>query len=100
MDPKLFAEIEGLRREFVVTLLTRKSQIHLSFLGERVQPLCHHVHKLAGTAGSFGFRELSNLARDLEVHICDGVGLDELETNVQEVLERIDAICLEYGVSI
>lgn len=67
--------------------------------------LCNHlfqqVHRLAGSAGSYGFEELGQVAsvvdRFLTASSPQVADLPELKSLLQKLLEEIDAIILKHG---
>jgi HPt (histidine-containing phosphotransfer) domain-containing protein len=56
---------------------------------ERVREL---AHSLAGAAGTFGFAEISDLARPLDEAAGAGQGIPDLEALAAPVLAAVDAL--------
>lgn len=79
MPQKFHDQLENLRQQFIASLpnqARRLDQIwshlrHLNWSEQGIAALSHFAHKLAGTAGSFGFTDLGDKARQLHNFIKD-----------------------------
>ena len=47
------------------------------------------VHRLAGTAGSFGLGDVSARANDLDIQLREGVSLEQLSGSLQSLIQLL-----------
>jgi HPt (histidine-containing phosphotransfer) domain-containing protein len=49
------------------------------------------LHRLAGSGGSYGFAEVSAIAREAELWLATGPPLDEIAPRIQDAVARLEA---------
>lgn len=98
LDPDLLARLDALRRQFAAGLPKRLDVIDSALAASRADPsndtalpaLVTALHSLAGAAGTFGFGELGDAAREAErrvaVWITQGCTTNELDALQGDVL--------------
>ncbi len=88
LSPSASAQFAALRRRYVAGLASRWTEIATA--GDR-QTLLAALHRLAGSAASFGFERLGQCARDAEARVAQGnatalaAALDELQTEIVRI---------------
>ena len=88
LSPSASAQFAALRRRYVAGLASRWTEIATA--GDR-QTLLAALHRLAGSAASFGFDRLGQCARDAEARVAQGnatalaAALDELQTEIVRI---------------
>jgi HPt (histidine-containing phosphotransfer) domain-containing protein len=88
LSPSASAQFAALRRRYVEGLASRWTEIATA--GDR-QTLLAALHRLAGSAASFGFERLGQCARDAEARVAQGnatalaAALDELQTEIVRI---------------
>lgn len=97
-DADLLARLDALRRQFAVGLPKRLDVIDSALAAARADPsndtalpaLLTALHSLAGAAGTFGFRELGDAAREAEHRVAGWIAqactTDELDALQEDVL--------------
>lgn len=74
---------------FVGEMPTRIAQLGSLFTNREFAELCRAAHQLKGSAGSYGFPQLTEIAAELEGAIKNGAPLDEIQTN----LDKLGDVC-------
>lgn len=64
---------------------------------EAVASLAQQVHRLAGTAGSFGVHDVSQQANDLDVRLHNGESHGELADELAAFIQLLRDRCAEAG---
>ena len=88
LSPSASAQFAALRRRYVAGLASRWTEIATA---RDRQTLLAALHRLAGSAASFGFERLGQCARDAEARVAQGnatalaAALDELQTEIVRI---------------
>lgn len=77
-------EFEALKQQFVGGLPSMRNQLMMAFKNENIEELNGLCHQLKGSAGSYGFNEISQSARILESGLQNGN-----ETNTVDIFELL-----------
>lgn len=104
MPQEFINQLEQFRHKFIQSLPERAQRMeeiwshlrHLNWSPQGVSALQQLVHKLAGSSGSFGFPELGQLAKEMDVylneHIASGrrfgaVEYDQIDTRIEQLCQ-------------
>lgn len=109
IDAETLARLEAVKQAFLADLPQRRSRLEADW-AQLLQAtdaaavytgFYREVHSLSGAAGTFGFEELSRLARTLELELTDHADRGTLEHALQQpalaqtygqVMHAIDAV--------
>jgi len=89
-DDSFENEINNLHKEFVASLTDRKNKLNLMCKSSKRQDMkdknycldiCDITHQLAGVAGSYGFKNLGNIAGALDSVLSVWISKDDEEIN-------------------
>jgi HPt (histidine-containing phosphotransfer) domain-containing protein len=90
------------KRAAIVTCLSKVSTAIRDGKTDICEDLFQHVHRLAGSAGSYGFETLGQAAsvvdRYLISHEPEAIDLPELESMLQVLVNEIDKIAQQSNV--
>lgn len=89
----LDAELK-LKQKYIQNLPAKMAEIELYFDDKNIDKLQVAIHKLAGSAGMYGFSELSLMAADIEDFIVSKETVDRLmlETQLQRLYGRVSRL--------
>lgn len=94
-----YIESMPLKREAIVQCLTQVTAAIRDGETAFCDKLFQQVHRLAGSAGSYGFETLGNAAsavdRYLIAHTPEAINLPELESMLLTLVDEIDTIILQ-----
>lgn len=84
-------DLDGLRAEYRSELAAKLSRIEALWLERKIPELHRALHTLAGSAGSFGLRGVSEAAREAEAYLdaCGPVLDAGQQAGLQKMLEAI-----------
>ena len=87
-----------LRNSYIRSAQDKKSRLDeywlqgrsAGFTPESLEPLMRYCHQLAGSGGSYGFPDLGDAARSLELAIASSAGSGDLESAYDTLKARLD----------
>lgn len=97
----LFAQrLETLKRQFVAGLPTRVAALRQALTGSepadvRAASLRESCHKLAGTAGSYGYAEVTERAREIEIALLEGADVSGVTPRAEALVRLLEGIAAE-----
>jgi HPt (histidine-containing phosphotransfer) domain-containing protein len=98
-DSEVDELFQQLRREYLSESEERLAELRAGLSGFQnrnpgaLASLKTHFHRLAGSGGSYGFPEISALAKEAELWVATGPALDETAVaRLQETIRRLDEI--------
>ena len=98
-DSEVDELFQQLRREYLSESEERLAELRAGLSGFQnrnpgaLASLKTHFHRLAGSGGSYGFPEISALAKEAELWVATGPAPDETAVaRLQETIRRLDEI--------
>ena len=92
------AEIQ-LKQKYIQKLPIKMAEIESHFESENFKNFQTGIHKLAGSAGMYGFAELSSIAAEIEDLIVSEpkVEMEKLKTRLQQLYAKVDETISDIG---
>lgn len=87
-DPRFAA----LTEKFRLRAANEAAELRLALLDGNIERVRFLAHSLAGAAGTFGFREISDLARPLDEAAGSGVRIAELQRMALPLLAAVELL--------
>lgn len=89
-DALLRQRLAGLSRRFLERAVDDRQHIAAALLRGNLKEVTALAHRLAGTAGSFGYEDLGNHAVRVEELIKQGAALETIDAEADQLLASID----------
>lgn len=89
-DALLRQRLAALSRRFLERAVDERQQIAAALQRGNLKEVAALAHRLAGTAGSFGFKDLGNHAVRVEELIKQGATLEMIDAAAERLLASID----------
>ena len=81
---------KALKQKYIQKLPTKMTEIDAHFEAENFANVQTGIHKLAGSAGMYGFAELSSLAADIEELIVSNPNKEVLKIQLQRLYDKVN----------
>lgn len=83
-------ELSAIRNEFIASLPERKKRVQSALEARDLEALLQVAHQTAGSADSFGLKDVAQSAEKLEQALGSGVWSDVLRAEAQQLIDTID----------
>ena len=92
------AEIQ-LKQKYIQKLPIKRAEIESHFESENFNSFQESIHKLAGSAGMYGFADLSTLAAEIENLIVakSTADMSVLKTRLQQLYTKVNETVSDLG---
>ena len=92
------AEIQ-LKQKYIQKLPIKMAEIESNFTSENFKSFQDGIHKLAGSAGMYGFADLSSLAAEIENLIVSDptVDMKMLKARLQQLYTKVNKTVSDLG---
>jgi len=88
-----------LKQKYIQKLPIRMAEIESYFASEDFMSFQAGIHKLAGSAGMYGYAELSSIAAEIENLIVSEstVDMEKLKNRLQQLYVKVDETISDIG---
>ena len=88
-----------LKQKYIQKLPVKMAEIKSHFESENFKNFQTVIHKLAGSAGMYGFAELSSIAAEIEDLIVSEpkIDMEKLKTRLQQLYAKVDETISDIG---